>query len=436
MFERVTPDKAMAFVRVSITMICGWPLPSVATKTQVLCYRILKVFSALSALALFFPVLNAAILYVDDFPAFSKAVVMVVAAVQVFYFTLLCTIKHDDFQRLIEEIKASLKNVKSYERNVYQRYVDTYYKFYGLTVMWYYASPMVIVVGSIFLPQPFPTISEYPFDVEYKPVRIVIFVHQAIAGFQCSAAVSLNMFAALLLLYTAAKYEILMIDMRRATSVDALIACVKKYDAVNRLVRPQLSWIRVARLKLCDVTNQMLAEKAGHFFLIWRLCPGCRFLRQLFDIVVNIIATIIITLLLQVSFTNIILCGFNIIGRQPFIVKLQFVVLCWTGLTEVFMCALPADRLINVSANAVRSVYESTWYDQVLDVQKTVLRILVPQEPMAISIKCFIPVVCLEYYCSYISNTVSLFTALRVVLLDEDEDLPSSKSTNSTRSIG
>ncbi|XP_076284117.1 uncharacterized protein LOC143210810 [Lasioglossum baleicum] len=88
------------------------------------------------------------------------------------------------------------------------------------------------------------------------------------------------------------------------------------------------------------------------------------------------------------------------------------------------------------STNAVRSVYESTWYDQVLDVQKTVLRILVRQKAMAISIKCFIPVVCLEYYCSYISNAVSLFTALRVVLIEEDDDLPSSKSTNSTRSIG
>ncbi|XP_076284118.1 uncharacterized protein LOC143210811 [Lasioglossum baleicum] len=303
MFERVTPDKAMAFVRVSTALICGWPLSSVATKAQVLCYRILKVLSALSALALFFPVLNAAILYVDDFPAFSKAVVMAVSALQVFLFTLLCTIKHDDFQRLIEDIKASLKNAQSYERNVYQRYVDAYYKFYGLTVVWCYVSPVVVVVGSIFLPQPFPTVSEYPFRVDYEPVRMIIFVHQAIAGFQCSAAVSLNMFAALLLLYTAAKYEILMIDMRKATSVDALIACVKK--------------------KLCLF----------------------RFAKDVIKVTRYIVCTTI-----TCSSTNIILCGFNIIGRQPFIVKLQFVVLSWAGLMEVFMCALPADRLINMTS--------------------------------------------------------------------------------------
>ncbi|XP_076657406.1 uncharacterized protein LOC143361700 [Halictus rubicundus] len=353
MFENVSPDKAMAFVRLSIALICGWPLPTAATKAQVLCLRIAKVLSALSALALFFPVLNAAILYVDDFAAFSKAVVMAISALQVFFFTLLCTAKHDDFQRLIEDIRVTLKNAKSYERNVFQRYIDTYSMFYGLTVIWYYVSPMVVVVGSIFLPQPFPTISEYPFRVDYAPVRIIIFLHQAIVGFQCSASVSLNMFAALFLLYTAAKYEILMIDMREAASVDAFMKCMKKYHAVKRFAKDVIA------------ATQYIA-------CITILC----------------------------SSTNIVLCGLNIIGRQSFVVKLQFVVLSWTGLMEVFMCALPADSLINVSTNAVRSVYESTWYDQALEVQKTVLRMIVPQKPMAISFKCFIPVLCLEYYCS------------------------------------
>ncbi|XP_076656699.1 uncharacterized protein LOC143361300 isoform X3 [Halictus rubicundus] len=384
MFENVMPEKAMAFVRLSIGLTCGWPLPSVATRAQVLCYRIFKVSSAISALGLFLPVLYAAILHVSDATNFTKAIVMALACIQVVTQILITGIQHDRCQRIVEDITVSLKNAKSYERNVYQRYVDTYYKFYGLTVMWYYMSATVVIVGSIFLPQPFPTISEYPFRVDYEPVRIVVFLHQAIVGFQCSASVSMNMFAALLLLNAAARYEMLMTDLREATSVDALIACVKKYHAVSR------------------------------------------FAKDVIDGAQSIAVTTVI-----LSSMKIVLCGLNIIGRTTFLVKLQFMALSWTALMEVFMCALPADRLINMSTNAVRSVYESTWYNQVLGVQKTVLRILVPQEPVVISFRCIIPRLSLEYYCSYISNSVSLFTALRMVL-GEQADFLSSKSTNSS----
>ncbi|XP_076656698.1 uncharacterized protein LOC143361300 isoform X2 [Halictus rubicundus] len=384
MFENVMPEKAMAFVRLSIGLTCGWPLPSVATRAQVLCYRIFKVSSAISALGLFLPVLYAAILHVSDATNFTKAIVMALACIQVVTQILITGIQHDRCQRLIENVTASLKNAKSYERDVYQRYVDTYCRFYGLTVMWYFVSPIVVVLGSVFLPQPFPTVSEYPFRVDYEPVKTIIILHQTFVGLQCSAAISVNMFAAMLLLYTAARYEILMIDLRESTSIDALAMCVKKYYSVTRFAK--------------DVTDA---------------------------------TQYIVSFTIMFSSVVLVLCGLNIIGRTTFLVKLQFMALSWTALMEVFMCALPADRLINMSTNAVRSVYESTWYNQVLGVQKTVLRILVPQEPVVISFRCIIPRLSLEYYCSYISNSVSLFTALRMVL-GEQADFLSSKSTNSS----
>ncbi|XP_076656707.1 uncharacterized protein LOC143361303 isoform X2 [Halictus rubicundus] len=375
MFGTVTPEKAITFVRLSIRLVCGWPQPSVSTKAQVLCFRISKLLSAINVFGLFLAVLSATILHSGDASAFSNAAFMAIATGQVCVLSLITTIHHDRFQRLVEIITVSVKNAKSYERNVYQRYVDTYYKFYGLTAMWNYMSAMVVIVGSIFLPQPLPTISEYPFRVDYGLVRIVIFLHQAIVGLQCSASISLNMFAALLLLYAAARYEILMIDLRESTSIDALIACVKKYHAVTRFAK--------------DVIN------------------GTRG-----------IAVVTVT----AGSMKVVLCGLNIIG---------FMTLAWTTLMEVFMCALPADSLINTSTNAVRSAYESTWYDQVLAVQKTILRVLVPQEAMAIRVTCLIPALSLEYYCSYLSHAFSLFTALRMVF-GEDADFLSSKSTNST----
>ncbi|XP_076380388.1 uncharacterized protein LOC117227739 [Megalopta genalis] len=384
MFRNVTPETAITFVRFSISLICCWPLPAVATKTQVLCFKISKVLNILSVLGLFFPLLYALILHRDDAVELTKIAIIMVGCLHVITQIVLCSFQYDRFQRLVETIIANFKNAKIYERCVYQQYVDTYSTFYGLTIIWYYVSPMVVVFGSILLPQPFPTVSEYPFRVDYEPVRTIIFIHQAFVGFQCSASVSVNMFAALLILYTAARFEILMIDLREAASVDALVMCVKKYHVVTRIGKDVVEGIQYIALFTVLYTS-----------------------------------------------IGLVFCGLNIIGRQAIVIKLQFFFLAWLTLTEVFMCALPADNLIHVSQNTVRSVYESEWYDQALDVQKTVLRILVPQVPVVISIKCIIPILSLEFFCSYISHAVSLFTALRMVLVEED-DILGCRSTNST----
>nr|XP_033339137.1 uncharacterized protein LOC117227744 [Megalopta genalis] len=301
MFENVTPEKAITFVRFSVGLICAWPLPAVATKAQVLCFRITKVLNILSALGLFFPVLYAMVLHRDDAIEFTKAALMLIACAQLLTQILICSSQYDRFQRLIENITASFKSAKSYERRVFQRYVNTYAKFYGLAALWYYVSSAVVVFGSILLPQPFPTVSEYPFRVDYEPVRTIIFVHQAFVGFQCSAAVCVNMFAAVLMLYAAARFEILMIDLKEATSYDAFAVCVQKYHAVTGFAK--------------DVVK------------------GTRYI-ALFTVVYSGIA--------------LVLCGLNIIGRQSFLVKLQFCFLAWVSLVEVFMCVLPADNLINV----------------------------------------------------------------------------------------
>ncbi|XP_078047231.1 uncharacterized protein LOC144475317 [Augochlora pura] len=384
MFKNVTPEKAIAFVRFSVGLICCWPLPPAAARSQIYRLRISKLLNTLSALGLIFPLFYAMILHGDDAIEFSKAAIILTGSVNIVTQMLICSVQYNRLQCLIENIRTTFKNAKSYERRVFQRYVDTYSKFYGLTVLWYYVSPLVVVFGTIFLPQPFPTVSEYPFRVDYEPVRTIIFIHQAFVGFQCSAAVSVNIFAALLILYAAARFEILMMDLREANSIDALVLSVKKYHVVTKIGK--------------------------------EVVKGTRYI-ALFTILYSSI--------------TLVLCGLNIIGRQSIVVKLQFFFLAVISLLNVFMCALPADNLINVSENTVRSAYESKWYDQVLDVQKTVHRILTPQVPAVISVKCIIPVLSLEYFCSFVSNAVSLFTVLRI-MFGEKADLLTYKSTNST----
>ncbi|XP_076221416.1 uncharacterized protein LOC143174292 isoform X3 [Nomia melanderi] len=297
MFEKVTPQKAIAFTRLSVSLCCGWPLPLDATNGQVLRHRILRAAAGLSALGLFLPVSYAMVLNYDDAIIFANAASMSLAT----------------FQLMLQLLVFGLLQDR----------------------------------------------------------------------FRCSSSVSANVFGGLLLLYTAAKFEILMIDFRAATTVDALTDCLKKYHAATRYA--------------------------------WQVVNGVQYI-ALGTIIINSVC--------------VVLCGFNLIGKQPIVVKMQLIFLVGTSLLEVLMCAIPADHLMEMSEKVVRGAYEATWYEQGLAVQKTVLHITIPQKPVTITLKCFIPTLNLEYFCSYISSAFSLLTAVRAALSDSDDILPSMSSNN------
>lgn len=83
------------------------------------------------------------------------------------------------------------------------------------------------------------------------------------------------------------------------------------------------------------------------------------------------------------------------------------------------MYAWPADHMQDASINILRSAYNSIWYEQSLDMQKDLLIILMYQRPVILSINVLLPELTLRYYCSYVANAFSVFTALRAVVEDK-----------------
>lgn len=124
--------------------------------------------------------------------------------------------------------------VKSFERNVFQRYVNKYCRFYGVCCALYYITAVIVVFGTLLLPQPFPTLAEYPFRVDYEPLRSIIYVHQSIAGFQVASNICINILGVLLLLFASARFDILSLELSHVTSVDELVCCLKKYLIVRK----------------------------------------------------------------------------------------------------------------------------------------------------------------------------------------------------------
>ncbi|XP_078034891.1 odorant receptor 13a-like [Augochlora pura] len=384
MFEKATPEKAVGFVRFFVSFNMYWPIESTATKFRRVFYNALKAASLLCTVGVFLPLSYSVYVNLlrDDAVNFSKAATMTLACVHVVGQAGVSFFQHDQLQRLVEEMMAYFRNLKPHEKEIYQRYIDNYCPFYAVSSIWNALAAFLVIVGALFTPQPFPMMAEYPFSVDYEPVRSVVYLQHSYVAVQCMSTLSSNMIAALLILFAAGRFEILMVDLRDAITVDHLKSCIEQCQLVRKYAE---------------------------------------------DVVEGVQYIAIITLI--ISSGNLVLSGFNVIGRQPIMVKVQSIFLAGSALIEVYMCAWPADALMEVSETAVDSVYRGNWYNQDLRVQKTVLLMLLPQKPIVISLKFVMVALSLNYYCSYVSNAFSLFTALRVVL---DKEVDTEPSTNST----
>ncbi|CAD1475798.1 unnamed protein product, partial [Heterotrigona itama] len=250
-------------------------------------------------------------------------------------------------------MKSLCEKGNSDERRVFQKYVDEYAIFYTVSAVWFNLCAYVVPIGTLFISDPFPTPAQYPFAVDSEPIRSIVFFQQAFTGLQCASAICLNIFCALLLLFTAARFEILMNEIRSSKDIASFIRCIKQYYDIQRYAKEVTSTAQYTTLITLSICG------------------------------------------LESVFTGIIL-----IGRQPLAVKFQFISVCSTVLMGVFMCALPADILMEASENTMRSVYESKWYDQPVKVQKFVLLMMIPQSPAILQVKCVIPAFSLNYYCS------------------------------------
>ncbi|XP_076621010.1 uncharacterized protein LOC143341744 [Colletes latitarsis] len=192
----------------------------------------------------FVAVLNASVLMVslmysvyvnwNDKIILTKVVCFADAVVHLFVQMFFSTIHYDRIQALVEQVQEYCANVKPYEKRILQRYLDKYSKPYGMTASWFYLTPTFFFIGTMFLPQPFPIDAAYPFPVDYEPLRSAIFLHHGFVCMQCTSIVCNNVFAAMLMFFAAARFEIVAEEFRAVESMETLIQALQKYYRVKR----------------------------------------------------------------------------------------------------------------------------------------------------------------------------------------------------------
>lgn len=126
------------------------------------------------------------------------------------------------------------KRANAEEKDVFQKYINKYILLYGITLTF----PAVSLVGSLLVPlvqsHMFPLEIEYPFRVDYQPMTAMIYFHQALGMYQVSCQVSSNVFLALLLWFTTARFEILSNKFRSVTKYSEWQEYVQEHQEVLR----------------------------------------------------------------------------------------------------------------------------------------------------------------------------------------------------------
>lgn len=121
------------------------------------------------------------------------------------------------------------KDARDEEKVILQRHVDKYKHAHGFYILWCFLTTVFVISGPLYSPQEFPTHAKYPFPVERQPLRSIIFLHQSLVGFQVSSGMAIDVQVALLLRYTAARFEILATRLERVKSESELDACIREH---------------------------------------------------------------------------------------------------------------------------------------------------------------------------------------------------------------
>lgn len=127
-----------------------------------------------------------------------------------------------------------IKEANQYETEIFCKYIEKCGKFCGVSIACMYMTAVCFSLGPVFLPIVFPLETEYPFRVNYAPVNVLVYMHQAFLTFQGVAHICLSMMGALLLWFTAARFECLAVELQNCVNIPTLIFCVKKQLRLRR----------------------------------------------------------------------------------------------------------------------------------------------------------------------------------------------------------
>ncbi|XP_043279323.1 odorant receptor 4-like [Venturia canescens] len=365
-------ERAVNFTRLSVGLACCWPPRADSTNREKVKFELLWCLSLVSALGLFVPLLYSIYEYQSNSLILTKSVCFLGAVSGFIIKIIICKVHRKRIQALIKEMEEFLQETKPHERTVLERYVNKCSFLHTSITIINYMTTSVVILGPFLLPddQRFPTPAVYPFSTENGPLMYLVYAHQSFVGFQCSVGATIDCQAALFVWYVGARFEILIQEFQDVKDSQGFHESIRNHQKL---------------LQLAENSKQTMAYIA-------------------------------MTTTTMSGIGTVFSC-LQLVGNQPLIVRMQFGPVALISIACLFVCAWPADNLINVCSFVGTAAYNAPWTEMTPEMMKNVLMVIRrSQRPAVSSVGGFLPALSLRYYASFLSTAFSYFTTLRITV--------------------
>ncbi|CAD6238917.1 GSCOCT00008554001.3-RA-CDS, partial [Cotesia congregata] len=365
---KITPESAVNFTKVTVYLTCiSLPLSGGTARFR---FEIILWLLVILAISLFIPLLASIIKYSNDTFIVMKSFILMSAISNYVFKVIIVRIYHRELQQLGSALNEFIKKTSVSEKEILQKYVNNCWMFHGFMTCSYYLTTTAVILGPLILPQKFPTDAVYPFSVENRLVSRIVYLHQSIVGYQCSAGMALDCQAAMYLWYLSARFEILSSEIKNVNSHNDLRNYIKKHQ---KTLMDSKELIRPTRL-LALVTVMM--TKIGMIF-----------------------------------------GGIVLISDEPVVIKIQFGILVISTTVNIYVFAWAADNLITVSSTKLsNAIFETSWRHEP-KIRNLLLTVIYrTQKPIIIKIPGLLDTLSNEYYAEFLSAAFSCFAAARVAV--------------------
>nr|KAF7394355.1 hypothetical protein H0235_016950 [Vespula pensylvanica] len=274
---------------------------------------------------------------------------------------LIARLNRTNMQQIVVEMETVIREATPSEKAVLEKYVNRSATLHICLTFGFYLASINMLIGPLFLPQPFPGYSVFPFKTDTHPIYEIAYFAVSYPGLQSSAAATVDCQVAFLLWFAGARFEML------KNEIDEVL---NEYD-----------------LKKCII-------KHNHILIYAE----------------NIINTV-----RYLIFTAVIVASILIV--DSFIIKFQFLILDVVAVIQLYLNSNPAENLIEMSTEIGSAVYNLNWTDKSKMIWRNMYILMQrSQKPVILSVGGFLPALSLSYYMSYLSTCFSYFTTMKAMM--------------------
>ncbi|KAI4488299.1 hypothetical protein M0804_005147 [Polistes exclamans] len=366
---RIKPKQMIRILELTGGFTSTWPPSQNASRLEIILRDvgwILGMFNAIFVLSALF---YADYYHRSDVVSLMKPLCETTTLTDVIFALILCRIKRTRFQELMEEVKEFIRTCSTEEEVIMQKYID-HSSISTTMAVSNVAAAFAFSFTPLFTENDVPGDAMFPFNLKPLHIKIPVYALAVILLFQTALCVCVDFMIAMLMWYSSTKLEILGLKLGNATDKYKIRDCAKEHQEILNFVSKTQKVIETLLFK-SNVTMGATAIGAT----------------------------------------------FSLLHHEPLNIELQFICMVIASYQRLYVTALPADDLKEISVKLATSAYNSRWFEDptkmAVDVRIIILR---SQKPILISMGKLLPSLTLEYYANFFYTVSSYFMTMRQMI--------------------